>query len=261
MSTANVAILIPVGGAHAKLVPDAVRSIMEGSRLPAEIIAVDDFADPPVSHSTLAALIVNAQRPDPVTLTVLERRRLTPPPAGPRLPAARNLALGAATAEWVLPLDADDLLMPGALDDFEILSVQFPRVTFWCSSYTWSPYDERSSRAQYGTGNFHRGGEVTPQSLRRGWPGITCSYFMRRERLLALGGYDEALQAAEDWELTLRYIATVDDVGMGPRPFIHRRTGRHAISDHLTRTKIYADGAEEVRRRIAAGLYPLEVSQ
>ena len=98
-SVARVSIIIPWynGG---KYLPEAVASARAQTHPSLEIIVVDD-------HST-----------DPETLTIYERLRgegiqVLQTPAGRKGPsAARNTGIAAATGEYLLPLDADDVIAP-----------------------------------------------------------------------------------------------------------------------------------------------------
>jgi glycosyltransferase involved in cell wall biosynthesis len=95
----RVAVVVPCFNAGA-LVRDAVRSVVEPE--PVDVVVIDDASDDPLTIETLAAL-------ERVGVRIL---RL---PANGGVTAARNAGLHATRAPYVLPLDADDLLMPGVL--------------------------------------------------------------------------------------------------------------------------------------------------
>lgn len=98
-SAAHVSIIIPCYN-DGKYLPEAVASARAQTHPSLEIIVVDD-------HST-----------DPETLTIYERLRgegiqVLQTPAGRKgLSAARNTGIAAATGEYILPLDADDVIAP-----------------------------------------------------------------------------------------------------------------------------------------------------
>lgn len=98
-SAARVSIIIPCYN-DGKYLPEAVASARAQTHPAIEIIVVDD-------HSI-----------DPETLTVYERLRgegiqVLQTPAGRKGPsAARNTGIAAATGEYLLPLDADDVIAP-----------------------------------------------------------------------------------------------------------------------------------------------------
>lgn len=98
-SAARVSIIIPCYN-DGKYLPEAVASARAQTHPSLEIIVVDD-------HST-----------DPETLTIYERLRgegiqVLQTPAGRKGPSvARNTGIAAATGEYILPLDADDVIAP-----------------------------------------------------------------------------------------------------------------------------------------------------
>ena len=103
MSTAGpgerIAVIIPCFNDGA-LVRDAVRSVVEDE--PIEIVVVDDFTTDEPSHAVLDEL-----RADGVRVVRHEQN------AG--VANARATGVRATHAEFVFPLDADDLAVPGAL--------------------------------------------------------------------------------------------------------------------------------------------------
>ena len=96
MSKSPVASVIIPTYNHSALVPEAIRSAL-AQTAPFEIIVVDDGS----TDDTEAAL---AAFGDAIRVIRL-------PHGGPSL--ARNAGLEAATAEWVMFLDADDVIEPG----------------------------------------------------------------------------------------------------------------------------------------------------
>jgi hypothetical protein len=117
------------------------------------------------------------------------------------LPAARNAGLAAARAPFVLFLDADDRLRPEML----------PAVLA-----TIEQGSAETALVYTGVQCIDLRGAALPQ---RGWPRVeeyplarlvlgnvfpVHAAVVRREAVLAVGGFDETLAAAEDWDLWLR---------------------------------------------------------
>jgi glycosyltransferase involved in cell wall biosynthesis len=96
---ARVAVLIPCHD-DGPLVGEAVHSIDENE--PVETIVVDDASTDAATRATLAALEA-------------EGIRVVRLPQNVGVAAARTIALRETHAGYVFPLDADDLLVPGAL--------------------------------------------------------------------------------------------------------------------------------------------------
>jgi glycosyltransferase involved in cell wall biosynthesis len=95
--TAPVAVVIPVWDSYVDFVDEAVASVLE-QRIEVEVIVVDNASTRPLPELPGARIV----RSD---------KRLS-------TGAARNLGLEAVTAPLVVFLDADDLMLPGALATF-----------------------------------------------------------------------------------------------------------------------------------------------
>ncbi len=116
----RIAVIVPVHNDGADLW-GALRSIRRQERLPDELIVVDD-------HSTDAATLEE--------LAELERRPPVPATRVIHLPddrgvsEARMVAIDAATADAILPLDGDDMLLPRALRLLERALLEDPGASF-----------------------------------------------------------------------------------------------------------------------------------
>jgi glycosyltransferase involved in cell wall biosynthesis len=99
----SVAVIVPCYQ-HGRFLPDCIASIRAQTLPAAQIIVVDDHSDDPETSAALAEL----EAAGDVKVIRLQAN------SGPS--AARNRALAAATTTYVLPLDADDLLLPHALE-------------------------------------------------------------------------------------------------------------------------------------------------
>ena len=109
----SVAVIMPCYQ-HGRFLPDAIRSLHEQTLLPRRIIVVDDASADP---ETAMALDVLDQDP---RVTVIR----LPINLGPS--AARNRALAEINENYVLPLDADDMLDPYALEEMVNLLEKAP---------------------------------------------------------------------------------------------------------------------------------------
>jgi glycosyltransferase involved in cell wall biosynthesis len=94
-SSSGLTVVIPVWDDYVRLLPEAVASIRR-SRTPAEILVVENASRAP--------------------LGVLEGCEIISSDIRLSKGACRNLGLTHVRSEWVVFLDADDLLLPGALD-------------------------------------------------------------------------------------------------------------------------------------------------
>jgi glycosyltransferase involved in cell wall biosynthesis len=168
--------------------------------------------------------VVDDGSTDPQTLEVLDR---LPPEVelirqeNAGLPSARNAGLRRATTPYLIVLDADDRLPPGAVDTLKRPLAADPKLGFsygithffgdWEGELTMPPYNAF-------------------QLLYRHTIGSTC--LMRRELFEEVGGFDPEFRGYEDWEFWLNALEhgwrgrRVDEI-----TFEYRRHGQSMIAD------------------------------
>lgn len=171
-----------------------------------EVIAVDDGSQ----DDTLARLRAwQARAPRPMQV-------LTGPNQGAS--AARNRGLHAAQGDLVQFMDADDLLLPGKL------SRQVAALAHSGADWVASDYEVRdTSLAQLL--DLVALPRLVDQPLETAITRIiiTGNPLYRREAVLAIGGYDEALPSSQDWDFHLRLVLADRPVHYVSGPgFVHR---------------------------------------
>jgi glycosyltransferase involved in cell wall biosynthesis len=225
-NTAPVSIIIPCGGAHAHYVGEAVASCYAQEVKPAEVIVADDCADPSPGPFQ-----------EPATIIRLDRHY--------GRSFARNRAVDMASSDWLFFLDADDWLTASATADFSALAgVVEPDVVCVYADYVEVQPD---------------GKEVTvakPEWQRIRHMLRNCfniGLLVRRERFLAVGGFDEDMAMAEYWDLFLRLTASDRwKVKKNLVPFFRAR-GHASVSDAPGRR--LAEGMAKVTAMISGGYY------
>lgn len=141
----------------------------------------------------------------------------------PGAPAARNLPLSLVETKWIQFLDADDLLLPGKIDE-QIR--EFPKADVICAGY------QRVS--------LH--GEKTPTlpspniplALFQGAAGITSSNLFSTRSIQSVKGWDETLMSSQEYDLMFRIWQTgaAFDVNLTPQALIReRQTGQISQRD------------------------------
>ncbi len=182
----GVSIIMPCFNAG-KFVRDAVQSVADhiGDSVPFEIILVDDGSD----KKTRRVIEGLAYQDRPYLKTfILEQNK--------GQSTARNFAIGQAQYDYILPVDADDLLTT----DLKILKK---------GSYPQRAIEalERDSSLAFVTTNMERFGAEKGDSilaslnlktiLLKG--GIPVCSVVRKNDALQSGGYPEAMDCVEDW--------------------------------------------------------------
>ncbi len=207
------------------------------------------------SERTLAACLDSARRQDrsPVEIIVVDNRSTDATPeiaqrladlvidAGPERSAQRNAGVRAARGEYVMILDADMVLEPNvvsaAVDAARAgaSAIVIPETSFgegfWSACKTFE-------RSFYGDDAL-----------------VSAARFFRRDRVLALGGYDESLTGPEDWDLSMR-AAGVDGVAFAAARILHDE-GRQTLRNLFLKKYYYGrsmpafvrkHGAEALKR-------------
>lgn len=212
MSEPSFAVVIPAYEAAAT-VGAAIDSLRAQTYPPAEIIVCDDGSADDL-EGALAAYC------DAVKLLRQEHRGVA---------AARNALLRAATADFVVPLDADDVYAPTRLQRLAELAAARPELDVLSTDAVFVSDGRPAGRFNEKTP--FAAGDQAEAILDRCF--VICPA-MRRERLLAIGGYDEKLRTAEDWDVCIRLILTGSAAGLVDEPLLEYRLG----SESLTASRI-----------------------
>jgi hypothetical protein len=212
----TVSVVIPCYN-YATFLPEALRSALAQEGVSVEIIVVDD-ASTDDSAEVAEKFAANDSR---VRVVRLERN-------GGQV-AAVNLALSLATGEFIVRLDADDLLTPGSLARSTALLRAFPSVGL---VYGYPRHFEGAVPTDVNVGpaeswSVWAGADWAADRCRKGYNCITTPEVVLRASALARAGeIDPRLRIAEDMHWWLRFAA-VSDVGRvnGPTQALHRDHG------------------------------------
>jgi glycosyltransferase involved in cell wall biosynthesis len=181
----SVAIIITTYN-HEFFLESALHSAVLQTRQASEIIVVDDGS---------------RDDPEAVTRKFPGVRLIRQPNAG--LAAARNTGWRAATSEFVVFLDADDRLLPNALQvNLEQLAAE-PEAGFSYGAYI--NVDTTTGRKRLAWFTCATGG--FPAFLRRNAVGMHATVMYRRGSLAEIGGFEVSLPACEDYDVYLRMVS------------------------------------------------------
>jgi glycosyltransferase involved in cell wall biosynthesis len=240
----EITVIIPARDAAAWL-PRAILSV--GPSEAVEILVVDDG-----STDGTPALLAGMAAHDP-------RLRVLPGPGrGPA--AARNLGLAAARGPWVAFLDADDRWRLDKLAAQLAFHRAHPEMGFSFTDYRHrlaTGEDRGACFAFWPRFAALVAGRTQPFLLPEAADALlaenvvgTSTVMARADLLRELGGFDEALRQAEDWDLWLRLAARAP-VGCLPREWMDYTLHRPGNLSGARRARLAA--LRDVARRHSAG--------
>lgn len=246
----GVSVIIPVRNGQA-YVAEAVGSVIAQGQAIDDVIVVNDQS----SDRTVDIVCALTDR----RLTLIHTEQ-----AGSGVSLARNLGLRHARSRWIMFLDADDRLRPGAVDAL-LHGAEASDVAVY------GDYDRIDEKGvSIGHRNWLRSARNKPSGriLERLLAGnfIVNGGIMliRREALLGIGGFHESLRYCEDWHAWCR-LATRGQIAYRPKTHVldyrvHRDSTmmarRHTLDDYRPALDaIYSD--PDVQKIVPAARLPL----
>ncbi len=214
----SVSIVIPCFN-QGSFIRETLLSIFEQTDEDFEVIVVDDGSDDETTTPMLASLNL----PN-VTVIHQENRGLS---------GARNRGIAASRAEYVVTLDADDLLAPTFLTSLRKAIGDDPNVAF---AHCWAELFG-DTHMIWATRPFN------PYQLMLSNSVVGC-VLMRRSAWDAVGGYDESMRAGnEDWDLWIRLTAAGYRSVQVREPLFRYR--KHGVSMSVETESRYEDALRD----------------
>jgi glycosyltransferase involved in cell wall biosynthesis len=201
--TPEISVIIPTYNRRAMLL-EAINSVLAQSVREFELIVVDDGSTDGTAEELMRlGEAVRGER--------IEHR-------GPA--AARNRGVEMARAPLIAFLDSDDLWAPTKLERQLAFMHENPGYAISQSDEIWI---RNGRRVNPGVRHRKRAGDIFIASLR------TClismsAMMMRADLFRSLGGFDEIMMAAEDYDLWLRILID-HEAGLLDEPLVTRRGG------------------------------------
>jgi len=206
----GVSVVIPTFNRWPMLA-EAAASVMAQRRVDFELIIIDDGSidETAARLPGLAEELGTAHHPIRILRTENQGSA-----------AARNRGVAEARAPFIAFLDSDDLWQPGKLERQLEHMKQKPQCLVSQTDEIWM---RRGVRVNPGWRHRKRSGDFFFDSLRTCL--ISPSAVMMRTRVFReLGGFDEDMRAAEDYDLWLRLLLE-HQVELLPEPLVIRRAG------------------------------------
>lgn len=219
MRAPTVGVVVPVRG-PAPFLAETL-SALHGQSSPIDrVVVVDDASDPPV--------VIGAFR-EP--RTVVRRRESRGGPSG-----ARNTGLSELATEWVGFCDADDVWLADKLASQVRIIEAFPRADVCVGGAVIVGPDGRPTGEQWpALAAGIDGASRVVERLYEANPILLSSGLVRREALLEVGGFDESLTYAEDWDLWLRLAGAGKVFASAPDAKVAYRRHAGGLTADVTR--------------------------
>ena len=193
----KISVIIPTYN-HARWLPESIESALHQTLKAHEIIVVNDGS----TDNT------------PEVVSRYPVRHIYQQNAG--LSAARNRGIRESTGEWIALLDADDYWLPEKLE-LQAAAIHDEGLCY-CAT-TKFDIEGRTS-----PGDYHDDVEVK-RVLRHRNVIDPSAVLVRRDVITKIGGFNESMPAAEDWEAWLRLSRVCKFVGVPQRLLMYRVTG------------------------------------
>ncbi len=235
MTSPTVSVIIPTHN-RPQLLARALESVFSQTRLPDEIVVVDDASV--VSYQEVLERYSSESRVE------LRYYRLDPGGGGS---AARNLGAELSQGEILMFLDDDDTWQPPKVERQLKVFQDHPEAGL--------VYSGRRAVNEHDQLLF----TVTPQAeghihrllLQRNYIGITSAVALRRDVFFKAGGFDPELPARQDYDMWIR-AAKITTVAYDPEPtvnwMIHSRPGKQISSDPVK----YRKAVEAIFKKYSA---------
>ena len=223
-------VIIPAYQAAA-FVADAVASALDQTAPPLEVVVCDDGSTDDIDGAL-------APFSDRIVLVRQENRGL---------PAAKNAAARAASGDFVAILDADDVYLPERLEALGALGAQRPDLDIITTDVAIEADGEVLARLS--DGNPFEVDDQRAAILRRNfiWSGAA----VRRSRLQELGGFDEDVDCADDWDCWRRFIFAGSRIGMVDLPLARYRIRPDSMTS--SRARDLRGQVDVISRALAGG--------
>ncbi len=168
-----------------------LQSIVEQTVIPSQVIIIDDG-----STDNTCSIIEEFSKTYPELNIELIRRSHKGPGA------ARNIGVRGATSEWIAFLDSDDFWFPNKLEICLQAIRENQQSNFFCHNENMIAEDGSTTLLDYS--RLYSAEKPLTEQLFKINLFSTSAVVCKRDNILNVGGFDETLSSAQDYELWLR---------------------------------------------------------
>ncbi len=214
-TTPIISVVIPVYNG-AKTIKETIESVLEQTYQNFEIIAINDGSQ----DDTLA--IIDSIQDQRIKV-------FSYPNAG--LSASRNRGFARARGEFIAFLDADDLWAKDKLESQLDLLQHNQKAAV---AYSWTDHIDEHGNFLKPASYTSCSGNIYERLLIGNFLSCGSNTLIRAEALKQVGGFDESLKAAEDWDMWLRLALRYEFVVV-PRPQVLYRVSPYSMSANISK--------------------------
>ena len=225
----KISVIIPVYNAE-ETIKETIESVLSQTFSNFEIIVINDGSQ----DKTLE-----------IVYRILDPRLkvFSYPNAG--VSVTRNRGISQAAGDYVSFLDADDLWTPDKLET-QLKALQAnPQAAV---AYSWTDWIDESGQFLRPGGHMSVNGDVYAKLLLRDFVESGSNPLIRRQALTEVGGFDESLNLAADWDMWLRLAARYEFVAV-PSSQILYRVSPNSMSSNVW--KMEAESLQIIERAFA----------
>ncbi|XWK85817.1 MAG: glycosyltransferase [Phormidium sp.] len=143
---------------------------------------------------------------------------------------SRNRGIEKAGGEFIAFLDADDLWTP---DKLQVQLQALQENTQAAVAYSWTDWIDEAGKFLRPGSHITANGDVYKKLLLINFLDNGSNPLIRKQALLEIGGFDESLPPAEDWDMWLRLAAKYPFVGVPFTQVLYRVSTNSASSNVL----------------------------
>lgn len=200
----------------AAYVGEAVESVLAQTLPPHEVIVCDDGSTDDIAGAL-------AEFGDKITLLRREHRGEG---------AAKCAAAEAATGDFVVLLDSDDVFLPGRLEALGEFAAERPDLDLLTTDAWVEVEGEREGRCYENPSEFPVEDQLSRAIEANFVFGLAA---VRRDRLEAIGGFDASVPEVADWHCWIRILLTGAKAGLVYEPLAVYRVRRDSLSANRVR--------------------------
>lgn len=231
----TISVVIPVYNGE-ETIKETIESVLSQTFSDFELIVIDDGSQ----DSTLEKLS---------TIQDSRFKIFSYPNGG--VSTSRNRGISQASSDYISFIDADDLWTPDKLEAQYKALQENPQAAV---AYSWTDHIDESGEFFRQGPHFNLTGDIYAKLLLVDFVGSGSNPLIRKQALIEVGGFDESLTPAADWDMWLRLAACYEFVVV-PAVQILYRVSSSSMSTNVWRME--TESLQIIERAVAHAPKPV----